>query len=816
MLALAAFYLALAKIALSFATIQGNVTILWPASGLALAALLVFGSRYWPGVFLGAFAAGVTVDDPLWLAFAIAAGNTLEPLAGTWMLRRLRTDINIPLLRDYYKMIVPGALVAPLPSAVIGSGCLLLAGFVPTGQLGEVMLHWWMADALGIVIIAPALLVWRRFPDNLHSLEHLWEGMALLGLAWYLGAIPHLGATAPVPLHPVVQLFLLIPLYLWAALRFGRHGLMLLMMLFFFQSLTGLLMSVGMFAADVDGLRNFWLYYMITGFSAMTLSTVLLERQTNARLVADERARLKSIIDTMPDAVYCKHPDNSYALRNRACLACLDTSEAEAAGKSDFDFFPEDEASRRMQKDAALMAEGRSERSEEWVVFKDGHRKLLDSSRAPLRNHAGDVIGLVAVCRDITEQRALQHEHELLYRAISASLNEVYIFDADTLRFRYVNQGALSNLGYSAAEISNLTPVDLKPYFTAEDFRGLLTPLFMHQEPVKVFETMHRRKDGSLYPVEVHLQLFENAGQRSFLAVIQDISRKLESEQQLRLAASVFDYSKQAIVITDTNASILSVNPSFTTVTGYTEDEVIGRNPRLLGSGRHDKAFYQSMWADLLADGHWSGEIWNRRKDGSLYIEWLDIVSVQNHLGQPVNYIGLSYDITERKAVEESMRQMAEHDFLTGLPNRILLLDRIAQALAAAQRNHGAFAVFYLDLNRFKEMNDTLGHQFGDEVLKVVANRLTELVRASDTVCRMGGDEFVILVPEIVHPDQALALQEKLLEAFQEPCDINGMRMVISFSIGHATYPQHGNSVDQLLESADRAMYAAKTVQRQA
>ncbi len=290
----------------------------------------------------------------------------------------------------------------------------------------------------------------------------------------------------------------------------------------------------------------------------------------------------------------------------------------------------------------------------------------------------------------------------------------------------------------------------------------------------------------------------------------------LDREQQRRAdqadlerAAKVFEHSKEGIVVTDAENRIISVNRSFTEITGYSQDEVLGHNPKLLSSGRHDEEFYRQMWQSLDKTGGWQGEVWNRRKNGEIYPESLTIISVKGDDGALINHIAIFGDISERKRAEERIKQLAHFDVLTGLPNRALFGDRLEQAIVHAQRNQARVALLFLDLDRFKQINDTLGHDVGDQLLQTVAQRLQTCVREQDTISRQGGDEFIAVLPG-TDTSGAEMVAEKMLRSIVQPFLIEGHDLRISSSIGIAVYPDHAQDSSTLIKYADVAMYQAK------
>ena len=277
-----------------------------------------------------------------------------------------------------------------------------------------------------------------------------------------------------------------------------------------------------------------------------------------------------------------------------------------------------------------------------------------------------------------------------------------------------------------------------------------------------------------------------------------------------RLAALVFESSSQGLLVTDLDGRIVRVNPAFCRLTGYAAGDLAGANPRVLASGRQDRAFYDRLWAELLATGRWEGEVWDRKKSGEVFPEWLTLSTVRDERGTAIGYAGHVIDITARKAADERIRSMAQFDPLTRLPNRTLLGDRLGQAFAAAQRAGTKVAVLFLDLDRFKAVNDSLGHHMGDVLLQEVASRLKAVVRGADTVARLGGDEFVVVLTDARSASLVAAVTEKIVRALGQPFALGAREVLVTPSIGISLFPDDAIEPEDVLRAADAAMYEVK------
>jgi diguanylate cyclase (GGDEF)-like protein/PAS domain S-box-containing protein len=324
------------------------------------------------------------------------------------------------------------------------------------------------------------------------------------------------------------------------------------------------------------------------------------------------------------------------------------------------------------------------------------------------------------------------------------------------------------------------------------------------------YEWQYQTRRGDPFWAEVLLTSVAIDHEQLSYAVIRDISLRKSTERTLTMAAQVFENCRDAILIIDAHYRVVAVNQAFSNITGFAPADVIGEEVPSLQAGLHEPAFYQQIWDYVAANDHWEGEVFGVRRSGEVYPVWVALTAIRDAANQISNYMAILGDITDRKQREEHTRHLAEHDFLTDLPNRVLFLDRLHQALATARRQNTKVAVMFLDLDRFKAINDTHGHQAGDNVLKEVAARLTRCVRGVDTVSRQGGDEFVVILADIGGADQAAHVAGSVMHAVSQPMQVGGQEVALSVSIGISICPSDGEDVDTLLKHADVAMYHAK------
>lgn len=675
--AVALVYFLIAVIALEFAVVEGNATLIWPSSGLALAILVCCGRMWAAGVFLGAFMAAVYAGNEPVIWFLTALGNTLEPLAGIYLLRYLPFSRNIYHIHDYFSLIIAGTAGAVV-SALLGGLSLYLTDFISLAQIPEVILHWWMADALGILIIAPSLLLFNysRIRDLLTG--KFLELLMLLSIALLIALMFYTG-WGDTAFSQESGIYLLIIPITWAILRFGHVISAFVIAEYFVIAIYGLLVQKGVFWTG-DLQSDF--YFFAGHFSVISIS-------------------------------------------------------------------------------AMLMA----------YVSKEKHT---------------------------------------LQQVTSNSYTETYIFCEDDISFEFVNQRALDNHRLSLFKALKLSPLDLNFFTSEKALHEAIKPLRTNELSVVNFATRVQRLDSTSYPAEISMQLLEASNRNSYLLSVSDISEKINKEKYLMLGNSVCDLSPQAIMVTDEGGSIIRVNEAFTEITGYSAEFGIGRNPSFLKSGRHDEDFYQQLWLSLIDNKEWIGEIYNRRKNGELYLQSVTIKALHNSQGSLENYIAMFTDITQLREDELHLKHLSEHDVLTSLPNRKLLQQEFVYALATAKRHKTKLALLFIDINDFKPVNDNYGHIYGDYLLQTLATRMKNCIRETDMISRIGGDEFVVLVSDTESDQNCAILIKKLKQIIGQALLIDEISLQVSASIGVASYPEQGDTLEGLLHIADEAMYADK------
>ena len=404
-------------------------------------------------------------------------------------------------------------------------------------------------------------------------------------------------------------------------------------------------------------------------------------------------------------------------------------------------------------------------------------------------------------------ERGLRESEERLWKILEESPVGVSVSRRSDGRVVFANTRFCEIIGAPREEVLGQ---QARNHFVDDEQRRRIVAMLKAQGHIDDEEVEFRRRDGTPFWSLLTLRATRMEREVVNLAWVYDISAMKAAEARLKLTAKVVESASEAVVITNVRNEIEYVNPAFTTITEYLPEDVLGRNPRVLQSGRHDADFYLAMWQEIRETGRWRGEIWNRRKSGEFYAEWLSIAAIKDDGGNPTHHIAIFSDITHRKEDEERVWRQANYDALTGLPNRSLFLDRLSQAVRQSRREDKKFALMFLDLDGFKRVNDTLGHAAGDILLQHTAARPTECMRASDTVARLAGDEFTCILWGIRSREDVAMVAAKILDRLATPFDLDGKQAEVRGSIGIAVFPDHADDANVLLQLADQAMYSVK------
>ncbi|MFM2120588.1 MAG: hypothetical protein RL722_2056, partial [Pseudomonadota bacterium] len=428
----------------------------------------------------------------------------------------------------------------------------------------------------------------------------------------------------------------------------------------------------------------------------------------------------------------------------------------------------------------------------------------------------GERRGVVLTLVDNTElARSERHTRNIEQRLASVLTHGsalVAIKDAAG-RYEFINPRYASYLGSDSASLLGRTDAQVLPAGLAAQLRRGDIEVLQHGRNLEREESFSINGERrTWWAARFPMHDAEGAVVSVCLQAI-DLTGSRAADEELRIAAMVLDTTTEGVMITDPEHRILRVNDAFTRITGYSTEDVKGKTPRLLSSGRHDDAFYTAMWEDIERTGHWQGEIWNKRKTGEVFPEWLAISTLRDGTGRVTHYVGVFTDVTTLTETREHMRRMATHDVLTGLPNRTLLQDRLHHAVDTARRHGTELALCFLDLDNFKTVNDSLGHEAGDELLRLATRRILDNVRAADTVARIGGDEFVLLLENTTKHD-ALQTVERISRSLGENLELRGSLLTTAASLGVAMFPGDGSDAATLMRHADAAMYRAKRAGR--
>jgi diguanylate cyclase (GGDEF)-like protein/PAS domain S-box-containing protein len=538
------------------------------------------------------------------------------------------------------------------------------------------------------------------------------------------------------------------------------------------------------------------------------------DRKKVIAALAQSEERYRAVVDLSPDAIYV-HRDGVMVMANRSALRLYGAErEDQLLGLLWTSWVHPDYHEVARQRQQLL---GKASGLSGLPAMEQRHLRM-DGSHVEVEVTASNIMlaegpAILTIARDITRRKidearlkaVLAQQEALLDNAlVGIVLLEERVITRCNRRFEEL-------FGYGEDEMLGQRTEILYP--TEEFYQSIGQRAYaaLADGGSYVEELWLKRKDGSRFWGELHGKALDPRQPRAgSVWIFADLTAQKRDQERSRLAASVFESASEGIMITDTDQVILAVNRAFTEITGYTDQEMIGKNPNLLSSGRQPPEFYRQMWETLRREGKWRGEIWNRRKSGEVYPELLSIGVVRDEENRATHYVGVFSDISAQKLAEQQLFFLAHHDPLTGLPNRALFNDRLVHALQRAEREGTRLAVMFIDLDRFKVVNDTLGHHLGDQLLQSVAQQFRQSIRAVDTLARLGGDEFALLAENLGETQDAIVVARKLLDLFARPFALAEHDIHVSSSIGISFYPEDGQRAAELIKHADAAMYRAK------
>jgi diguanylate cyclase (GGDEF)-like protein/PAS domain S-box-containing protein len=847
LLAVAVFYTFAYRLVADYLAPQGRIDLFFIATGVALAALLLGGRIYALSVFFGCVYANLWGGLSLWIAVSIATGCTLNALLGSALVIHKKSfDLSLKSLPDYLRLIFFGGFLGCSIGTLIGTTTLRMAGLIPADQFTIELLRWSLDDILGVVLITPLILIWQKIHIHLLITKNWLKIAFIVSGTWLIGQIVFHDWYADwfVLIAKGYWLFAIVTL---AATYLGRHGTLLVLLMIVTQAMIGATHRVGFFSHDLEQtqLLNFYFYAVCLSFVGIALAVHVDEQKSIELKLRESEELFKGIFDEAPlgIALVDSLTGQIYAA-NSMFAKIAGRSITEVIGMNRMHLTHPDDVQTDLDNTTLMLAgeisgfsmKKRFIRPDDSIVWINlSVAPMLVEDKSHPRHHC--------IIEDITERKQLEDAQLFLLECGYKQSGEDFFaslarFLAETLDMDFVCIDKLEPDGLRAETVAIYCDGHFQDNvcYTLHD-----TPC---AEAVGKVICCFSENVRSQFPNDIMLQemlaesyigttLWDFEGKPSGLIAL--ISRKplknrqlteallklvgiraagelerRKAETELQIAATIFE-SQEGMFVTNVNKIILKVNQAFTIITGYTAEEAVGQRPSLLRSGRHDKAFYQSLWLSINYTGAWHGEIWNCRKDGEIYPQWLNITAVKAGNKDIVShYVATLIDISERKMAEDKIKHLAYYDALTNLPNRRALSERMKYSIHLARRDSKQMAVLMLDLDKFKPVNDSLGHAAGDILLQLVADRIKARLRDVDMVARLGGDEFVILLDEISQYDDVSRIAQDLIATLSQPFMLDQDRVQIGASIGISLYPHHGETPEILIDNADAALYLAK------
>jgi diguanylate cyclase (GGDEF)-like protein/PAS domain S-box-containing protein len=841
------------------------ISLLWLPDGYLLGFLVLLPMRLWPAqlasVALSVLALEmITTDRALTMILGFTFANLIESAGGAWLFLRVAGGREaFRSFADLGYFLACCVLLLPAVSASIGAASVV--AHTPAADFLSVYRTWHSSAGLGILFLAPLIVISARWFRE----GQLWQRLGDRSLWLTLGSmLTVVAAASAVNVHSadlgLVMVFLSLPILIWAAMRFGLLGGIAAVAVLVVSSVQLTAMGIGPFSGQgataaeaVFRLQSYLGAALVaTVFTSLAVDRL---RQTTEAL-AETSSRFRALFDHSPAALWeedfseVKRYLDDLRARGIADVAtwlrehpeavsdCARRVKVIAVNDRTLSMFGAGDVSELLSGLEGIFGEEALNVFREEIIALDrGAREFR--AEAPQKTLGGETIhtitGVALVpgaeqdwrrvlvsIEDISGRRRAERalaDSEAMLSELIGNLDAGVVVHLPDTRVLLCNPRANEILGFSGDEMIGRSAFAESWCFLDSSGAKLPTARFPVNRIVETGAPLKNAligiqrpgEDGPAWVLVNGTTLRDEAGALSKIIIsFVDITDLHRAEERLRQAATVFANTSEGVAITGLDGRILDVNAAFSRITGYTHDEVVGRNPSILQSGRHDRAFYAAMWQSLKETGNWRGEVWNRRKNGNVYPQLLTISGVYDEHREVSGYVGVFTDISALKRSEEKLEHLAHHDPLTDLPNRLLFNARLQQSIRHARRRGKALAVAILDLDYFKHVNDSLGPATGDELLKRAAARLSDCIGNDDTVARTSGDEFAVLLEEIDSIDHAAVLTRTMSEALGRPFKLAGEEVRITVSAGLSVYPDDAEDASTLLRNANMAMHRAK------
>lgn len=855
-LLIVAAYLATGEPALLLAQSSGYATPVFPPAGIAMGLCFAFGFETLPAIFVGAFLLNFWIGFSKTFHFGtleiasglcLALASTLQAAAGAWMLKRF---IGHPAPLDKVVDLTRFLVIAPLAcltSSSLSALSLYWLGAIPSSDIMTGWGAWWLGDTLGVVTVFPLVMVLFGKPRSLWKKRALTVAFPMaVTLAMFVAVFIQTSAwekrealsefrqdsqkAAEIidnNLQAKASLFKAIRAMMAAGgdvsedefSRFSREMLprhpTIRALGFAHREKNDRYPVVYLAKEGAEEIapgfdlasRPDWRAAVLKAESSGELAASAPFRHDSLLLVlkVDRRELIIAILGMGPFLHEAAGPAIHARLRDLGSGTTLyDTFplDAKAFSSHVFEFGGRQFAFETAPTKRYL----RNHRAwQSWAVLAAG---TLGSAilGAFLLLGTGYTDRIEREVKERTDElkRSEFRYHQMFETNAAVKL----VIDPDSGKIVDANHAAVEFYGYPRSELlaMRIDAINTLPV------HKILVEMALAKTKKGLFNFRHRLASGELRDVEVYSGPVDLNGKTAIYSIVHDITDRKKTEESLKLFTSIYEASSEAVMVVNRENRIMTVNPAFTEITGYTPEEVVGKEPTVLSSGHQDKAFYGEMWRSIEIYGRWQGEIWNKRKNGDIFPEWLTINTIYDENGDVRERVALFSDITKRKEAEEQVWRQANFDELTGLPNRNMFRDRLEFEIRKSARNGHAFALLFIDLDRFKEVNDTLGHETGDKLLVEAALRIASSVRETDTVARLGGDEFTVILSDLPGDAHIEHIANTIIQKLAEPFNLGEEHAYVSGSIGITLYPSDAQASSELLKHADQAMYVAKSL----